>query len=326
MELTEEQKKLKEYFLFYLLGDNKYLVIDGQGGTGKTYLLASLLETISTDLKSYATLLDKKADYDNVYITSTTNKSCQAIRDQLPYDTNDVCTIHKLLGLRVKENVKTGDISLSPKFGGVNNIRDSIIFIDECSMINEELFSYINNHTMGSKVIFIGDKYQLPPVKTNLGAVYKYNFDEKSLTQIIRSKNDDLVQACTELRNCVKDGSMVKITPSEHVIYLDDRDQATLDWIKQTFSHEGNDRILGYTNNTVTQYIQIVNQIKGYSNLFNLGQKCIVNDNVHAEERVLEPEKEVRISQIGTVDTVYAGKCGHSGKICGQPENISQKL
>ena len=129
MELTEEQKKLKEYFLFYLLGDSKYLVIDGQGGTGKTYLLASLLETISTDLKSYATLLDKKADYDNVYITSTTNKSCQAIRDQLPYDTDSVGTIHKLLGLRVKENTKTGDVSLSPKFGGVHDIKDFAIEI-----------------------------------------------------------------------------------------------------------------------------------------------------------------------------------------------------
>ncbi|WP_285165813.1 AAA family ATPase, partial [Mycobacterium tuberculosis] len=47
-----------------------------------------------------------------------------------------------------------------------------ILFIDEASMIDRQLDAFIQEGTIKSKIVYVGDKNQLAPVKETLSPVY----------------------------------------------------------------------------------------------------------------------------------------------------------
>lgn len=72
------------------------------------------------------------------------------------------------------------------------------VIVDEASMVNAELWSYISHAAERQKVkfIFMGDKYQLPPVKETLSPVWDIP-DRAELTTVMRHDNQILTLATT---------------------------------------------------------------------------------------------------------------------------------
>ena len=69
----------------------------------------------------------------------------------------------------------------------------NVIVIDEASMINKYLFhdKVISRRIVG-KIIFVGDRNQLPPVNQLLSDVFAPNkYDIISLTKVMRSSGDN---------------------------------------------------------------------------------------------------------------------------------------
>ena len=228
MKLTAEQQKVKDNFLTFLFNNEKYMIIDGKGGTGKTFLLSSLVKSLNNEAVDLAKILGKTLPFKVYAITATTNKACDVLKNYYKDTECDIQTIYSLLNLKVKQNYDTGEQKIVPKGTSQYIIENAVIFIDECSMIDSTLLSYIDKGTFNCKIILIGDKCQLPPVRESISPIYTLGSTEENLTEIQRTEKEDLLEMNQKLRDGVINKSQVNIKCSENIIYLDNQDTKLL--------------------------------------------------------------------------------------------------
>lgn len=177
--LNEKQKQIFDDIINnFLQSKQSYAVIVGYAGTGKTYLVSKIIEALDSNVK--------------VAMTAPTNKAVKILADNGANIKADFATIHKLLALKVKwlyppkgskdkpKQVLTHAWNAKPT---INNY--SVLIVDEVSMLSDELFEKINDEIGDkTKVIFMGDPAQIPPVDD--GTHKKKNVDSIPLTEADR--------------------------------------------------------------------------------------------------------------------------------------------
>lgn len=142
MELnTKQQEGLAIALERYNKGE-RYTVISGYAGTGKSTLVKFLI----------AALPDVDPETQVVY-TSFTGKATQVLQKK---GNKNVSTLHKLL---YKSNQKAdGTYYRRP----VDSIPYKVVVVDECSMVPNELMQQLAKYPV--HVICLGDPAQLPPI------------------------------------------------------------------------------------------------------------------------------------------------------------------
>ena len=142
-------------------------------------------------------------------------------------------TIHKLLNYKTEFNTKGDMIFIKEKDSSIS-IYD-IVVLDECSMAPINLIYDILKDTknINTKIIFSGDPAQLPPVNERISTIFmnkdniisfeqmsKYiqnlsindynifcdkilNINNFTLNQIIRTKNDSIINSCNIIRDWI---------------------------------------------------------------------------------------------------------------------------
>ncbi len=135
------------------------MYISGAAGTGKTTGLRDGVQHC----------IDNEIPY---VVCAFTHKACGILRSKLP-DLANVKTLHSFLGKRPCINTnatKKEHVNLNTK-SSVTDEEPKILFIDEYSMIGEKDFMDIREAQDSDydsipelKVVWIGDKHQLPPV------------------------------------------------------------------------------------------------------------------------------------------------------------------
>lgn len=113
-------------------------------------------------------------------------------------------TIHSLLNLKPNLNIMEFDASqLSFDFGFVKSNHEivyDVLLIDECSMINDDLYDVLCSKCQKSKLVFCGDAKQLSPIKQN--SISKtFNTRTLSLTKIYRQPESKLYKVLEYLRH-----------------------------------------------------------------------------------------------------------------------------
>ncbi len=190
---TDEQKVAIDNLVEFIRDKNGPIdfTLEGPGGTGKT--------TIVKDVLKFAAISGKKC------VTAPTHKAVRVV-SKLSGLTGK--TIHKLLGLR--PNILLDNFNPnSPMFAsmGVVTMGDySVVIIDEASMINSHLYDKIiqTAKRCKTKVIFIGDECQAPPVGESLSKVFKSE-RKISLNLIMRQHEDNkLIPILNALRDDIK--------------------------------------------------------------------------------------------------------------------------
>lgn len=133
------------------------ITITGFAGTGKTYMISKLVSVLGA----------------KVAMTAPTNKAVKVLADNKPEEFSgmDYLTIHKLLALRMKwiypkagQNFKPYQ-KLVKTWGAESSLCTyGVLILDEVSMLDDELFNLLRKENYGTKVIFLGDAAQIPPV------------------------------------------------------------------------------------------------------------------------------------------------------------------
>jgi len=197
--LTEEQNEVFVDLMKHLHSNSSQIqLLIGQAGTGKTFLLASLVEEIS---KQYTK---------GVGVCSPTHKASKVIAQELNADSNvAIGTVHSFLNLKPKMDNNGVITYVRDKNVKWNKIKKlNILFIDEVPMLSDELFHHlIVEQQRGLKLIFVGDQNQIPPVG-KLDAIplltqqqKEYDIKIYTLTTIIRQKKNNTI---IKLANYVK--------------------------------------------------------------------------------------------------------------------------
>ena len=143
MELNEKQKQGLQIAIQRFKNKEKYTVIAGYAGAGKSTLVRFIIE----ELKTYGV---KETD---VCFACFTGKAVQVL---LKKGNKNVITLHKLLYKSIpKEN---GGFVRIPN----SSIPYKIVVVDEVSMAPKTLMDLLFSHDV--HVICLGDPFQLPPV------------------------------------------------------------------------------------------------------------------------------------------------------------------
>ena len=170
--------------------------IIGSAGTGKTTLINAVLAEVRKD----PSLKNK-----NIILTSPTHRANAVIRSKNPGE--KILTLHKLLGLKPTVDIENFDakkLEFEAEDSDNGLGEDTVIIIDESSMINDGLFKYLQqtlSANPGLQIIFMGDAAQLGPVKQNTDSKALTGTEDRAeLTKVMRAKNAALLDESIHVR------------------------------------------------------------------------------------------------------------------------------
>jgi exodeoxyribonuclease-5 len=283
--LNQCQEKAKNLFKQFLFNkEQKYFCIDSMAGTGKSYLLNHLQEELSNFNKQLQFM--GNSSYAQMRFTATTNKAGAVL--------NDATTVHKLFGLRVFDNYKTGTSSTTTT-SKTMNLSGIILVVDEASMINPTIEKIIDDYTKGSKVIFVGDSYQLAPVKHKAPLVFTRGYPTAILTEPMRQDKDSpLYQSCIQLRTDVKEQAITQLVPHANIRFVDADTFKTE--IIDTFKNQEDARVLAYTNKQVENLNKFIRKQVHNVEGFRAGDPVVAANALEGKVKV---EETYYISSIG---------------------------
>ena len=245
----------------FIKSDETSMTLSGYAGTGKT----SLME-----------ILAKKATKDGVPIkfSASTNKAAAVLKSKVSKIGYTADTLNKVFGISVEvDSSKPYDAkNLVTKLKDAQVWWGTTVIIDEASMINEKNYKILTDIAKenGLKIIFVGDKAQLAPVKENkISPVFRStNTKCVELTKVERTDDNAILKEATNLRNNQPLSMESSFNDEGKGVAFTKDNQTASDVIKyyvgQIKNNPDSFKILAYTNAAVANYNERVRRLLGY--------------------------------------------------------------
>ncbi len=189
------------------------LSLTGAAGTGKTYLTTQIAKYFIAKQKELE--CSNNQDYSFV-ITAPTHKAVGVLAGHLQqHNIEASCkTIHSFLGIKPFIDYTTGEEKFTVDKTKKSKDSTSILMVDESSMVGSELYEYILEAIEDGRVglvLFVGDPYQLLPVKDNENRIYHLT-NQYNLEEIVRQAQDsNIIKIATKLRDRIKDNNYINL-------------------------------------------------------------------------------------------------------------------
>lgn len=262
--------------------------LGGLAGTGKTTILSQV---------------PKALDIQDVHFCAPTGKAAKVLTSKLPNYT--ATTVHRLLYRPTERhceecprfNVPEDDqktkchnktkCSCGVVFKRVDPDEDGtvipkLIVVDEASMVNETMYEDLM--FLGTRLLFVGDHGQLPPVEGSLNLMAEDNLDFK-LERIHRqAEGSPILDVAYKARNGVP------LTYGEHGpgVFFAKRSEVSIDW-----GGGADSTVISYTNRTRMGINNLVRRAQQKSDEPIIGDKVICLRN--------NPDKGIVNGTIGTI-------------------------
>ena len=187
-KLTAAQKDALAELKSFITSNQSFFRLSGYAGTGKSFLICRLIEWLNS----------QKLEFVAAAPTNKAAKNLMQVAMSIGLNL-EVKTIAQLLGQQPEINEETGIEEFTTLVEAEFDDYE-VIIIDEFSMINRNNFEEIVNAialTIDTKVIFVGDESQLPPVKEKQPIVAVSEQIERTATldQIVRYEGEIAVVA-----------------------------------------------------------------------------------------------------------------------------------
>ena len=275
-ELTAGQKDVLDRIDKFIKDKNgeRLLTVSGVAGSGKTSIMECVRLRYMWDKNPVTGRFYK------IFFASTTHRAAGVLKSKVK---TKVYTLHSLFGISVETDMD-GDVYDCKK--KVNRLsedkldRDSIVVIDEASMINMENFAIIRDlcNSLNVKCIFCGDKCQLAPVGDNEGecsVVFNgEGGDVLELTEVLRTDNDHILKESLYVRERgdFSFDSNWDFDLNKGVLFLDRNNTKVLsellDYNVDRLKVDPNAfRFITYTNDNVEKLNTLVRHKMGYTDI-----------------------------------------------------------
>ncbi len=180
--LTPEQQQALRTLKTFLDSGDKIHLLTGYAGTGKTTLLQALLIH-----------LKNSGDKRPIVFTALSNKATKVLSTMADHWALkvDCLTCCRLLGLQPSIDKETGQQKFTSDRKGKRLInRYRLVVVDECSMINQEMWGLlvkaVSRLDDQTQLLFVGDEAQLPPVGETASPCFEQIYDRTALTEVVR--------------------------------------------------------------------------------------------------------------------------------------------
>jgi len=266
--LTNDQQTALENISVFLNGDYSVFILKGYAGTGKTTILNGIVEYLSS--------LEKE-----VFLMAPTGRAAKVINQKTR---KTATTIHKAIYCFDELH----EIDTKNEDGGKSflyffklrmnvDVTNSVFIIDEASMLSDilsegEFFRFGSGHLlqdlicfarvqdpgMKTKIIFVGDPAQLPPIGMNFSPALDENYiSEKFHLSIIKTElkevrrqggESGILQTALKLRKCLTSGFFTDfdLRENDHDIF----NPTYQDFIPSYMASNGLKMIITYKNKT----------------------------------------------------------------------------
>jgi len=199
MELTTKQQQGLDAVLTKYRNHQKYAVISGYAGTGKSTLVRFIIEALDVE-------------EDKVAYATFTGKAAEVLRKK---GNKNAMTLHRLLYDSFPR--PGGGFIRKPKM----SLDYTIIVVDECSMVPKSMIDMLLKHKVF--VIFLGDPGQLPMIdKTESHDLLDH--PDVFLDQIMRqAAESEIIQLTMKIRN----GEEIPFSQGKEVIVIPKKELVT---------------------------------------------------------------------------------------------------
>lgn len=297
--LNDEQKRIMNNLLEYLYSpmdeDIKGCLLNGSAGTGKTTTMSKVIYAV--------TILspDQK-----ICINAPTHKAIKVLEQKCSnvFDCGQISfnTTHKALGLRL---VYTNDGKISFKKTSTEPSGLQLMVIDETSMLEDDLSKTIlmSKAYKKTKLIFMGDIKQLPPVNTKESFIFsnteQFKIHQMNLTQIVRQVADNPIVKYTKWlgdnmmqlqtfklqQDITKEGDGIIIRKKEDLKRIIEY------WYNLPRTKVDNDyiRILAWTNKTVNECNIMCRNIlfNNPEEVFTRGERIVAREQIMSDKECI---------------------------------------
>lgn len=226
LSLTADQTKAIENINSFLESREDIFILQGYAGTGKTTLLKGIVEHLRTVNKKFQ-------------LMAPTGRAAKVISQKTGYLAT---TVHKaiynfesLKDLEVKKEESTGEFIYTYKLRSNELIQNTVLLIDEASMLSNvfsqgEFFRFGSGYLLNdllkysglfnsnntTKIVFIGDPAQLPPIGMKISPAldplylkenFKISAKTAELKEIKRLDSDNgILAAAGKIRKSITAG------------------------------------------------------------------------------------------------------------------------
>jgi exodeoxyribonuclease-5 len=143
MKLSPQQEQAYDAIMDWHKGEKKRFVLSGYAGSGKSTLAAKL-----------------NSELGNVHFCAYTGKAANVLREK---GIDSASTLHGAI-YKLQDEKKNGEPVF--KLDLDSSIKNkNLVIVDEYSMLPEEIIYDLEK--LAKKVLYLGDPFQLPPVKGN---------------------------------------------------------------------------------------------------------------------------------------------------------------
>lgn len=284
-ELTPDQAEaLRNIEAAYEPGT--FYLLTGHAGTGKTYLMQRLTKSM---------LANKR----RVVLSAPTHKAVTVLARKLAEAKIEgvACrTIHSVLSLKAKPQT---DRLVFQRERGAEPVTADIVVVDECSMVDQDLFRHIKRHLPNAFVLFVGDPAQLPPVGEADSQTFRTE-NRSHLTTIVRQAAGNPILAAadvirksqgraSDLSWCVQSA-----LASGHGVFVPG--EAAYRWMKKAFTSPEFEadpdsfRYLAWTNERVAQINETIRRWRYGQNIptpFMPGESALFRQPLILENTLL---------------------------------------
>ena len=259
-ELNDQQKSALKELEAFVNGDDTSITLSGYAGTGKTTIMGIFNEYLKRRIQT------------DIIFSAPTHRANAVTRQKTP--NAKVVTLQSLLGLRPDFDITEDMFDLHKlKFEQVGDVKiesDSIVIVDEASMIQDSLYDFLLEQiaAKGAQIIFVGDKGQLRPVKANnISKVFRNDGAQLQLTKVERTGDNPILKESTRVRNGEDLSYETDIAPNgQGVEYSSDKTRIR-EFVRTSLKEmkDSQDplyfRVLAATNSSVEAYNSAIRQI-----------------------------------------------------------------
>lgn len=259
-ELNDQQKSALKELEAFVNGDDTSITLSGYAGTGKTTIMGIFNEYLKRRIQA------------DIIFSAPTHRANAVTRQKTP--NAKVVTLQSLLGLRPDFDITEDMFDLHKlKFEQVGDVKiesDSIVIVDEASMIQDSLYDFLLEQiaAKGAQIIFMGDKGQLRPVKANnISKVFRNDGAQLQLTKVERTGDNPILKESTRVRNWEDFSYETDIAPNgQGVEYSSDKTRIR-EFVRTSLKEmkDSQDplyfRVLAATNSSVEAYNSAIRQI-----------------------------------------------------------------
>jgi len=309
--LNEDQKKAFDSLVDFIrdLNDDSIYVLKGWAGTGKTY-------TISLLVRYVLDVIQPTRLWYKVGVTGPTNKSVRVIRKATGISSSRVQfqTVHKILGLSEKitsdgQQIFVNDGDFKPQIRTLK-----LLIVDEVSMLNDDLFEELLKYRDKTKIIFMGDPAQIPPVGRPDCIPFRdelldgYRIKTLNLRQIMRQKEGNpIIESSVKIRKNITNpdsgisssNKLNQIGEGIEFINLNSPEsrssfRAILEkyYKTDTFSKDSEYcKVIGWRNKTISSMNDLVRKViygdEALSSKILIGEKLIANSPILEKDTII---------------------------------------